>query len=84
MDRGRKLAFAFFALNAALGLAFGIVYLVSPAAMPYHEAAMKVAFAALPPGEQAVLLALMRVAGGGFVAAALASGFSPGAALPRR
>ncbi len=73
MDRRHKLAFACFATNAALGLAFGVVYLASPAAMPYHEAAMGTAFSALGVGEQAVILALMRVGGGGFVAVALAS-----------
>ncbi len=75
MDRRRKIALACFAANAALGLAFGIVYLASPAAMPYHEAAMETSFSALGGGEQAVVLALMRVAGGGFVATALASAF---------
>ncbi len=75
MDRRHKIAFACFATNAALGLAFGIVYLASPSAMPYHEAAMRTAFSALPLGEQAVILALLRVAGGGLVATAIASGF---------
>ncbi len=75
MDRRHKVAFACFAANALMGLAFGVVYVASPAVMPYHEAAMQTAFSALGRGEQAVLLALMRVAGGGFVAAAVASAF---------
>jgi hypothetical protein len=40
--------------------------------MPYHAAALGTAWAALEPAEQTLILALMRVAGGGWVAVGIA------------
>lgn len=77
MERQRNLTVSslFFASNAVLGGAFGLLYVLSPRAMPYHLVAMSTSWTELGAGEQAVLMALMRVAGGGFVAAAIASAF---------
>jgi hypothetical protein len=73
MDRRRTLAFTCFAANAILGLALGIVYLVSPSAMARQEAAVRAALPALGSGEQALLLALMRAGGVLLGAAAIAA-----------
>jgi hypothetical protein len=75
MGRRWKVAFACFAANVAIAAAFGVTYLLSPRVMPYHAAAMGIPWSEVAPGEQAALLALMRLGGGGLLVTALASAF---------
>jgi hypothetical protein len=72
MDRRRMLAFTCFVANAVLGAALAIVYLASPAAMARDEAAARAVLPALGPGEQALLVAAVRVGGAVAIAAAAA------------
>ena len=63
-------AIALYLLHSAVLAAFGMRYLTGQP-MPYHAAAMG---RALESGVQAVVPALMRVAGGGMLAAGVAGG----------
>ena len=56
---------------ALLSLIFGIIYLTRPQFMPYHSLALGKSWAEVEPNVQTLILALMRVAGGGFLTAGL-------------
>jgi hypothetical protein len=68
----RKVALVSYGIIAAVSLVLGLTYLLSPAFMPYHEAALQVEWSQLDAAEQTLLLALMRVAGAGWIALAVA------------
>ena len=53
---------------ALLGLAFAFVYLFRPEFMSYHLLAVHETWADVDPGFQILIIALMRVSGGGFLA----------------
>ena len=53
-------------------LVFGFRYLFSSQFMPYHSAAIGLPWEQVQPGVQFVILALMRVVGGSFIALAIA------------
>lgn len=53
-------------------LILAIIYLVKPSFMPYHSQALSLAWSEVPAATQTLILALMRVCGGGWLAAALA------------
>jgi len=68
----KKVALILFVLSVVPGAVFGLIYLVIPRFMPYHAAAAGVGWPELSPGLRALILALLRVAGGGFLAASAA------------
>ena len=65
-------AFVFYGLAALLSAGFGVVYLLRPRFMPYHQEALGVPWPQVDPRLQALLLGLMRTAGGGLFASAIA------------
>jgi len=56
--------------GSAVLLFFGIIYLLRPRFMPYHEAAAQKKWSELAPEIRVLILALMRTVAGGFIAAA--------------
>jgi hypothetical protein len=50
---------------------FGAIYLVRSQFMPYHQEAVGIPWSQLDPRFQALLLGLLRVAGGGFLTAGI-------------
>ena len=62
-------------LIAALGsIGFGLVYLARSSFMPYHRDAISTPWEKLEKPYQALFLALIKVAGGGFLASGLSVG----------
>lgn len=61
-------AFVCYSLSALLSMLFGIIYLVRSTFMPYHQEALGKSWQQLDPNLQALLLGLMRTAGGGLLA----------------
>ncbi len=59
-------------LVALLGLAFAFAYLFRPEFMSYHSVAVHEIWADVDPGYQILIIALMRVSGGGFLAISVA------------
>lgn len=74
MNWKSKVATACYLLTILLGLSFAAMYLFRPEFMPYHAAAIGVNWAELKPEFQALFLALMRVSGGGWLAASVSIG----------
>lgn len=68
------LALIFYAISAALLVVFGVVYLTCSEYMPYHRAALGLDWKDLNPPLQTLLITLLRVAGGGFLASGLGIG----------
>lgn len=60
-----------YAITAAASLFMGLLYLLSPEFMPYHATAIGQNWDSVEPGLQVLLLALLRVAGGGFLSLAI-------------
>lgn len=58
-------------LAALVMLVFGLIYLLKSRFMPYHSVAVSQEWHELSAGVQFVIIALMRVAGGGYLVAAL-------------
>ena len=71
----RMFALVSYGLAALLSAAFGVTYLVRPRFMPYHQEALGVPWPQVDPRLQTLLLGLMRTAGGGLMASALAIAF---------
>lgn len=70
IDRLRKrAAFAYWGVVIA-SVALGSLYLFSPTFMPYHAAAIGREWGSLSTGERVLFRALLRVAAGGWLAAA--------------
>jgi len=59
-------------LAAAILLSFGFVYLIRNSFMPYHSAAVSLAWTQVDQATQYLLLALMRATAGGFISLAFA------------
>ena len=60
----------------ALGyVVFGFTYLLRPEFMPYHAEAVGMSWDHVPPAFQVLILALMRVVGGAWLALAAALGY---------
>jgi hypothetical protein len=72
MPKSMKVAFTCYATAVALLSAFGLTYLFRPEFMPYHADAVAREWASVEGSFQVLILALMRVAGGGWLAAAIA------------
>ena len=60
-----------YGVTAAASLFMGLLYLLSPEFMPYHSAAIGQHWDEVTPDLQVLLLALIRVAGGGFLSLAI-------------
>lgn len=56
---------------ALVGYVFGITYLFRKQCMPYHLQALEREWSSVPNSTRVLCLALMRVAGGGYIALAL-------------
>ena len=61
-------AFVSHALAALLFMAFGVIYLARSQFMPYHQEALGKPWQQLDPRLQALLIGLLRTAGGGLLA----------------
>jgi hypothetical protein len=72
MKTRTRIATACYLLVILLSFVFAAVYLFRSEFMPYHAAALGVAWSRLDPAFQALFLALMRVCGGGWLAVAAA------------
>ena len=72
MSNRLKLAFFCHLLFSIEPAAFGVTYLVRSEFMSYHAVAVGMPWSQLPPAQQALILALMRLSGGAYVALALA------------
>ena len=57
---------------ALVSLIFGIIYLTRRQFMPYHSLALEKPWSEVEPNTQTLILALMRVTGGGFMTTAIA------------
>ena len=57
---------------ALLGFVFALIYLLRPEFMDYHAIAVHETWAEVDPGFQILIIALMRVSGGGFLGVSLA------------
>ena len=79
----RKVALVSCAIIAAVSLAPGLTYLLSNEFMPCHAAALQMDWAELDVARQTLLLALMQVAGAGWIAPALAMTALLAFAFPR-
>lgn len=70
--RQRRLAAAVcYAITAVASVGMAALYLSSQSFMPYHAAALGMEWSQLAASQQILLLALMRVAGAGFLCLAL-------------
>jgi hypothetical protein len=58
-------------LAAFIMLVFGVIYLLKGSFMPYHSKAIGLEWGDLDVGVQSVILALMRVVGGGYLAVSI-------------
>ena len=63
-----QIAFCCYLIPAIVSILFGIIYLTSSEFMPYHGLAVEKQWHELDIKFQTLVLALMRVAGGGFLA----------------
>lgn len=72
MPLRRRIAALFYAINALVSLALGALYLSRDRFMPYHEAALGQPWESVEPALQTLLLALMDVAGAGWIALGVA------------
>lgn len=72
MNRLMKVAFGCHLVVALVLIWVGLVYLFRPDFMPYHADAVERSWGEVEPAFQTLTLALMRVVGGGFIAAAIA------------
>jgi hypothetical protein len=67
-----KVAFGCYLVVALLAIAFGVRYVLRREFLPYQRAAVGSRWEELPSGLQVLLLATLRVSGGGFLATGLA------------
>jgi len=72
MAMRRQVAFVCYGIIALVSLTLGLIYLLSSEFMPYHAAALQMDWSAVDASLQTLLLALMRVAGAGWLALAAA------------
>ena len=63
-----KISFSCYLVTAIASILFGIIYLTRSKFMPYHAVALGREWTELDIKTQTLILALMRVAGGGFLA----------------
>lgn len=73
MSWSRYAAAGLYLIAAAVSVVLGAIYLFSSSFMPYHGDALQMDWAAVAAPLQTLILALMDVAGGGWLAVALAT-----------
>lgn len=67
----KTISFISYTLVGLLGFVFAFIYLFRPEFMPYHEMAVGKDWNEIDPGMKVLILALMRVSGGGWLATAI-------------
>ncbi len=72
MTKTRRAAMVGYVISSVPLFVFGAVYLLRPEFMPYHAEAVGQSWAEVEPAFKILILALMRVVGGAFLALALA------------
>lgn len=72
MNSKLKIAFSFHGLTVIILSIFGFVYLFQPQFMPYHADAVEMQWSELAPGLRVLILALMKVVAGAWLAGASA------------
>nr|NQU91634.1 hypothetical protein [Bacteroidota bacterium] len=75
MKTFKIISFVCFALVAILGFIFAAIYLFKPEFMPYHADAVSMEWVEVNPDFRVLIIALMRVAGGGWLATSLSITF---------
>lgn len=73
MSKARYLAGALYLIVGLVSVIMGSIYLLADQFMPYHAQALQMEWVDLDPALQTLLLALMRVAAGGWLAIAIAT-----------
>ncbi|MCJ8280438.1 MAG: hypothetical protein MJK14_11180 [Rivularia sp. ALOHA_DT_140] len=63
-----QISFSCYLIAAIVSIVFGVIYLIRSEFMPYHAVALEKQWIELDIKIQTLILALMRVAGGGFLA----------------
>ena len=66
------ISFISYSCVAFISILFGLIYLLKNQYMPYHNKALGLSWSELPENMQVLIIALMRAAGGGFLATGLA------------
>ena len=66
------ISFISYSCVALVSILFGLIYLTRNQFMPYHAEALSLSWSELSENMQVLILALMRAAGGGFLATGLA------------
>ncbi len=66
------ISFISYGLVALVSVLFGLIYLLKNQFMPYHSKALGLAWSEIDENMQVLIIALMRAAGGGFLATGLA------------
>ena len=72
MSNTSLISFISYGLVALISILFGLIYLIRDRFMPYHSKAVDLSWSDLEPNLQVLIIALMRAAGGGFLATGLA------------
>ncbi len=72
MSTTYHISFISYSFVALVLIVFGLIYLIKNQFMPYHSEALGLSWSDLEPNLQVLILALMRAAGGGFLATGLA------------
>lgn len=71
----KTIAFICYAIVGLLGFVFAYIYLFRSEFMPYHAVAVGLPWADVDAGMKVLIIALMRVSGGGWLATALSITF---------
>lgn len=71
MNIKTKVAFCCYLITIILSSIFALIYLFRPEFMPYHATAISMKWSDLNSNLQALILALLRVSGGGMLATSL-------------
>jgi hypothetical protein len=71
----QKISFALYSLAAVLGLVFALMYLLRSRFMSYHSAAVGLTWDEVDERFRILIIALLRVAGGGYLTASTATIF---------
>ena len=72
MSIGRIIVFGMYSIVAALTFLFGVIYLTRKQFMPYHAQAVETPWEKVDSKFQVLLIALLKVAGGGMLSNSLA------------
>lgn len=68
----KNISFILYAITALLSFTFGLIYLIKDRFMSYHSAAVEKSWNQLDSKFQTLILALLKVCGGGMICNALA------------